>query len=200
MTDDFEQRRPDDEAGGGRRRQLDELAQRAVDAFMTLVRRGTALAVGTFAIVVVVCMGTFALGIAALDDGMETVWIVFGGFGAFIAIGSVALAMFRLWAIKQLSTQLVEEVHALVSSDARSERVVIETVESSDDVQDQSAVVMSRQFFSLQDSMTGKAGQFVALTAALRAITSYPLLMVLATALTVGYLVLGLLFAIGIVI
>jgi hypothetical protein len=201
MTDDPDQQRPaDDGTTGERRRRLEDLAERAVDAFMTLVRRGTALAVGTFAIVVFVCVGAFALGVAALDDGMEVVWIVLGGFGAFVAIGSVALAMFRLWAIKQLSTQLVEEVYALVSSDARSERVVIETVESSDGVQDQSAVVMSRQFFTMQDSMVGKAGQFVALTAALRAVTSYPLLMVLAAALTFGYAILGMLFAIGLLL
>ena len=49
------------------------------------------------------------LGVAALSDGIETVWIIVGGFAALVAIGSVVLAMFRLWAITRLSTALVTE-------------------------------------------------------------------------------------------
>ena len=41
--------------------------------------------------------------------------------------------------------------------------MVIDTIEASDGVQDQSAVVMSRQFFTLRDSIDGRAAQFVAL-------------------------------------
>lgn len=174
-----------------------DLAQRAVDSFLTLVRRGTQLAVGALAIVTLVCLGSFALGIAALSDGMETVWILIGGFGAFVAIGSVMLAMFRLWAVRRLSVQLVTDVQALITNDPRAERVVIETVESSDGVQDQSAVVMSRQFFAMNDSVGGRTTQFVALSAALRSITTFPLLMLLATVTTVGMACLGVLFALG---
>ena len=83
---------------------------------------------------------------------METVWIIVGGFAALVAIGSVVLAMFRLWAITRLSTALLTEVQRLISGDPRSERVVIETVEASDGVQDQSAMVMSRQFFTMSDT------------------------------------------------
>lgn len=182
------------------RSRRDDLAQRAVDSFLTLVRRGTALAVGTLAVVAVICIATFALGIAALSDGMETVWILLGGFAAFVAIGSVVLAMFRLWIVKRMGVELVTDVHALITSDPRSERVVIETVESSTGVQDQSAVVMSRQFFAMSDSVGGRATQFVALSAALRSITTFPLLMLLATVITVGMAGLGLLFALGLLL
>lgn len=177
-----------------------DLAQRAVDSFLTLVRRGTALAGGTLAIVVVICVGTFALGIAALSDGMEVVWILLGGFAAFVAIGSVVLAMFRLWAVKRMSIGLVNEVSALIASDPRSERVVIETLESSDGVQDQSAVVMSRQFFAMNNSVGGRATQFLALSAALRSITTFPLLILLSAAVTFGMACLGLLFFLGLLL
>lgn len=187
----------DDEFTSARR---DDLAQRAVDSFLTLVRRGTALAVGTLAIVAVICVGSFALGVAALSDGIEVVWILLGGFAAFLAIGSVVLAMFRLWVVKRMSVELVSEVSTLISSDPRSERVVIETVESSDDVQDQSAVVMSRQFFAMSDSVGVRAAQFTALAAALRSITTFPLLMLLATVITVGMAGLGLLFFLGLLL
>jgi hypothetical protein len=186
----------DDDTSDGR---LHDLATRAVDSLLTLVRRGTRLAFGTLLIVVVICVGGFALGIAALSDGIETVWIIFGGFAAFVAIGSVVLAMFRLWAITSLGTALVTEVERLIAGDPRSERVVIETVEASDGVQDQSAMVMSRQFFTLSDTV-GTAGQFGALAVALKSVTTFPLLILLATVITVGFAGLSLLFLLGLVL
>ena len=170
-----------------------ELAERAVDSLLTLVERGTRLAVGTLAIVTIVCIGGFALGVAALSDGIETVWIIFGGSAALVAVGAVGLAMFRLWAITRLGTALITEVERLITNDPRSERVVIETVEASDGVQGQSAVVMSRQFFSMSDTL-GTAGQATALGVALKSVTTFPLLMLLATVITVGFAGLGLLF------
>jgi hypothetical protein len=172
---------------------IQNLATRAVDSLLTLVRRGTRLAFGTLVIVVAVCLAGFALGIAALSGGIETVWIIFGGFAAFVAIGSVGLAMFRLWAITRLGSALVTEVERLIVGDPRSERVVIDTIEASDGVQDQSAMVMSRQFFSMSEA-AGTAGQFGALTVALRSVTTFPLLLLLATVITVGFAGLSLLF------
>ena len=172
---------------------IQNLATRAVDSLLTLVRRGTRLAFGTLVIVVAVCLAGFALGIAALSGGIETVWIIFGGFAAFVAIGSVGLAMFRLWAITRLGSALVTEVERLIVGDPRSERVVIDTIEASDGVQDQSAMVMSRQFFSMSEA-AGTTGQFGALTVALRSVTTFPLLLLLATVITVGFAGLSLLF------
>lgn len=178
---------------------IHDLASRAVESLFTLVYRGTRLAFGTLMIVVLVCVGGFALGIAALSGGIETVWIIFGGFAALVAIGSVSLAIFRLWVITRLGTALVTEVERLIAGDPRSERVVVETVEASDGVQDQSAVVMSRQFFSMSDTV-GKAGQFTALSVALRSVTTFPLLMLLATAITIGFAGLGFLFFLGLLL
>lgn len=175
-----------------------DLAQRAVDSFLTLVRRGTQLALGTLLIVSVISVGSFALGVAALSDGIQTVWIIIGGFGAFVAIGSVLRAMFGLWSVRRMSTQLVADVQALITNDPGSERVVIETVRSSNGAHDQSAVVMSRQFFAMNQTLGTRSRQFTALAAALRSITTFPLLMLLATVFTVGMAGLGLLFAIGI--
>lgn len=176
-----------------------ELAERAVDSFLTLVRRGTRLAVGTLLIVSVICIGGFLLGLAALEGGVRTAWILLGGLGAVVAVGSLLLAVVRLWAIGRLSVALVDDLYSLITSDPGSERVVIETVESSDGVQDQSAVVMSRQFFAMDSSLAGRAGQFGALSVALKAVTSFPLLILLATAITVGFAGLSVLFLLGLV-
>jgi hypothetical protein len=185
-----------DPAGSGR---LHDLATRTVDSLLTLVRRGTRLAFGTLVIVALVCLGSFALGIAALSDGIETVWIVVGGFAAFVAIGAVALAIGRLWAIGRLGSALVSDVERLIAGDPRSERVVIETVEATDGVQDRSAMVMSRQFFTMSNTV-GTAGQFGALAVALKSVTTFPLLMLLATVITIGMAGLGMLFALGLLL
>jgi len=186
----------DDNTNDGRVR---DLAQRAVDSLLTLVYRGTRLAFGTLMIVVVVCAGGFALGIAALSNGIQTVWIIFGGFAALLLIGSVVLAMFRLWAITRLGTALVGEVQRLIAGDPKSERMVIETVEASDGVQDQSAMVMSRQFFAMSNTV-GTAGQFGALALALKSVTTFPLLILLAVVITIGFAGLSLLFLLGILL
>jgi hypothetical protein len=174
-----------------------ELAQRAVDCFLTLVRRGTRLAAGLLAIIMVICVGGLLLGVFALSGGVRTAWILLGGIGVVVAMGSVLLAMFRLWAISTISVALVTDIQTLISNDPAQERVVIETVESSDGVQDQSAVVMSRQFFAMNDSVGLRAGQFVALSMALKSVTTFPLLMLLATAITVGFAGLSFLFLLG---
>ena len=176
-----------------------DLAQRAVDSLLTLVHRGTRLAAGTLAIVALICVGGLLLGVAALSGGMRTAWILLGGIGAVVAIGCVVFAMVRLGAITTLGVALVSDIQSLISSDPGSERVVIDTVESTDGVQDQSAVVMSRQFFALSDTVGGRAGQFVALSLALKSVTSFPLLILLATAITVGFAGLSVLFLLGLI-
>ncbi len=170
------------------------LAQRAVDMFLTLVRRGTALAVGTLAVVSLICVGSFLLGVAALSEDNRTAWIVIGGIFVVIGVGAVALAIFRLWLVKRSATELVVEVQQLLVGDRQTERVVIDTIEASEKVQDQSAVVMSRQFFTLRDSIDGKGKQFLALAYALRAMTTFPFLMLVATTVTVVFATLAVIF------
>jgi hypothetical protein len=170
------------------------LAQRAVEMFMTLVRRGTALAGGVLVVVSVICIGSFALGVAALTDQGRTLWILLGGAFVVIGVGAVVLAITRLWLVKRSSAVLVDEFQRLLDGDVREQRVVIDTIEASDQVQDQSAVVMSRQFFNLRDSLDGRATQFVGLAYALRAMTSFPFLMLIATVVTLGFAGFALIF------
>lgn len=184
----------DDSTGEHR---LRDLAERAVASLLTLVRRGTRLAFAALVVVATVCIGGFALGMAALADGIETVWIVLAGFAAFVAIGSVALAMFRLWAITSLAKPMLAEIERMIAGDPRSERVVIDTVEASDGAQGRSAMVMSRQFFTMSDTVA-RSGQFTALATALRSVTMFPLLILLAVVITIGFAGLSLLFLIAI--
>jgi hypothetical protein len=170
-----------------------DLAQRAVDAVLRMVRRANALAGGILVVAVFVCVGSFALGLAALSDGIRSVWIVLGGFFVVVGVGSVVLAIVRLWGIRRTSRQLVEEVTALIRGDRGNERIVIETIEASDAASQESALVASRGFFTMQQSVV-TAGRFVALNAALRAITTFPALILLSALVMLVFAGLGLIF------
>jgi len=176
---------------------LDQIAERAVNAVLTLVRRGMALAGGVLILAVVFSIGGFLLGVAALDGRIETVWIVLGaGFG-LVAIGSVVIAMLRLRSVKSVTGSLVTEVRSLIGGDTQTKRTVIETVESTDASENDGVVAISKQFFSLKDVVGDRVGQFKSLALALSAITSFPGLVALATVITFAFAGLSVLFLIG---
>ncbi|MEM9516611.1 MAG: hypothetical protein AAGA42_17315 [Actinomycetota bacterium] len=189
---------PDDVSEAGPRPAA--LAQRAVDTVLLLVRRGTALAGGALMIVTLVCLASFALGLDALDGGVRTVWVVLGGFFAIVAIGSIVVAMVRLLRLRARSNEMLLELRELISGDSRSSQVIIETIETSDGVQEQSAVVMSRTFDNMQGHIAGRSQQFRALAAAMRAITTFPLLLLMSTAITIVFGGLALIFLIALAI
>lgn len=187
---------PRDAAGFGLD-DLDRLAQRAVDAVLGLIRRASALASGVLFLAIVFGVGGFFLGLAALDGGIESVWIVLGFVFAFIAIASVTTAIRRLRSVRKGADTLVTEVRALIAGNAQTQRTVIETVESSDAAGDDGVVAVSRQFFSLKNEVGDRTGQFTSLRMALNAITSFPLLIALATLITLVFAGLSVIFLIA---
>lgn len=154
----------------------DRLARRAVASVMTLVRRGLALAGGLLMITILVCGVGFVLGYAALSDGMQKLWIMLGGFFAVFAIGAAALAIIRLLTVRMHEKQLVDEIRRLISNDPETERTVVETIEVNDAAQDQGVVVMSREFFTMRDSIGLPLDDSPALKSSLSAVTSLPFL------------------------
>ena len=168
-----------------------------MESVLTLCRRGNRLAAGVLVIVTTTCVTGFLLGYAALSDGMRTVWIVFGGVFAIIAIGSLIAAMLGLRTVTGTASDLVIEIQAMLDGGTVQERTVVETVEATDASQDESAVVLSRQFFTLQDEVGRSERGFPSVTAALAAITRFPAYLLVSTMITLVFGVLGLLFLIG---
>lgn len=182
---------------------LDRLAQRAVDTVLLLVRRASSLATGVLIVSVVCCIGGFLLGIAALDGGARSVWVALGGAFAFIGVGAVSVALLRLRSVKRGAANLVAEVRSLIGGDRRSERTVIDTVESVDasgGAAGNGVVAVSRQFFSLKNELGGRIGQFRQLGLALTAVTSFPGLIALATLITFVFAGLSVIFLVALVL
>ena len=176
---------------------LDALAQRAVDSVMTLVRRGVALAGGVMILAVTFSTGGFLLGLAALDGGIEKVWVVLGGTFAVLSIGSVGLAILRLRSVKRGAGTLFTDVRSLIGGDRQTQRTVIETVESTDGREGDGVVAVSREFFMLKGAVGNRIGQFKSLSVALTAITSFPALIAAATVFTLVFASLSVLFLIA---
>lgn len=197
-ADDFDmnQDQPSDVGGFGLDN-LDQLARRAVDSVMKLVKRGTALACGVFVLAVFFGVGGVLLGIAALDGGIEKVWIVLGSTFAAISIISVGTAILRLRSVKKGADTLVTEVRALIGGDTQTRRTVIETVESTNDAENDGVVAISKQFFSLKSDVGTRVGRFKSLGLALTAITSFPAMVAVSTLITFVFAGLSVLFLIA---
>jgi hypothetical protein len=178
----------------------ERVARRAVRSVMTLVRRGVALAGGLLIITLVICGGGFALGYAALSDGMQKVWLLIGGFFAVLAIGAGVLAVIRLLSVRAREAQLIEELRRLISGDPRSEQIVIETIETNDAAQDQGVVVMSREFFTMRESLGPRIVDFPALRESLSAVTSLPFLVFITMVVSFVFAFLGLIFGLALLV
>ncbi len=176
---------------------LDRLAERAVDTVLSLVRRGLALGGGVLIIATFCCGGGFLLGLAALSGGVRTVWVVLGGFFLVVGVGSVIVAMWRLRSVGKGTRALVDEVRALIAGDRRTEKVVIETIETSEESKDEGVVALSRQFFELRDTIGDRHDQFRAVASALHAVTTFPALVALSTVVSFAFAGIGLLFLIA---
>ena len=194
--------RPDSVSAGGEQSLgdtdefgLDDIAGRAVEVLLALLRRANALAGAVLIFAAVACIGGYVLGIAALGGGLRAFWIIAGGLAAVWAIGSVVASMFRLRAVRTGSDMLIEELRSLISDDHQSERTVIDTVEATEDSDDDGIVSMSRQFFSLRDVVKEHRSNFKQLSMALASITTLPGAMALATVIGFGFAGLSVIFA-----
>lgn len=175
---------------------IDELVRRAVLTVTSITDRAAKFSTKVLLVVTLICVGGFALGVAALSDGIEQVWIVLGIVFGALAIGSAFVARWRVGAVRRHVPELADEVRTLVTEDPERGRTVIESFvvddgTSSDPAADGergggqgSAIVMSRQMGGFRSVIVPGTTQPVRLTAAVRALTSFPLLMLVALMIT----------------
>lgn len=162
------------------RQPLDQLTDRAVDGLLGLLRRANALAGGVLIFVFVTSVGSFLLGLAALDDGARSAWLLLGTIGIAAGIGSALLAIWRLLKVRRKSDKLTGELRRFIGADGDAERTVIDAVEATDVSADESIVAVSRQFSSMRDGVDQQELNLPELSMALRSLTTFPGLMALA--------------------
>lgn len=175
---------------------IDELAGRAVAVIGELARRAAGLATGLALVVGAVAVVTYLLGLAALQGSTRSAWAIVGAALIVIAAGGPLLAAVRLRRIRTHSTALYEDVRTLLTQNADAQQVVIETVEVQEGAAtSRSPVAMGQtaQFTRLRQ-VSSAAGSFRALPQALRAMTTFPALIVVAILLLPVLAILGLIF------
>lgn len=180
---------------------IDEVVRRAVDTITMLAGRAAAFSTRVLLVTTLICVGGFVLGVAALSGGIETVWIVLGICFGSIAIGGAFVARWRVGAVRRHVPELVDEFRQLASRDAT--RTVVEsfTVDSSDadgrPNQGGSTIVMSRHLHGFRGAAGAGFAQSTRLNAALTALTTFPVLMIVAILISAVFGFLGLIFLIA---
>ena len=167
--------------------EVDELARRAVEGVVRLASRATALASYVFVAVVLIGMTSFLLGVAALDGSARTVWIVLGlGFG-LVAVRNAFVARWRLGSVGYHVTALIAELVSLLEFGHPATRTMVDSVEADERDGGGSALVVSREFYSLRDSIDNRDYEVRRLLSMLRAMTTFPTLVLSAIAITVVF-------------
>ena len=188
---------------------IDQTVRQAVDTVTMLAGRATKFAGKVLLVVVVICVGGFAAGVAALSDGIETVWIVLGVVFGSIAIGSALVATWRVGSVRRHVPQLADEVRTLLSEGASTTGTVIDTFivndgdnnttnnDNNNNNTTDSAIVMSRQMYGFRSMTKSGLESSARLTAAVTAMTTFPLLLLVAVLITGVFGFLGTIFLIA---
>ena len=183
--------------------EIDELVRRTVAGISMVTSRAAAFSTKLLLGVVLVCVGGFLLGVAALSGGIQTVWIVLGIVFASIAIGCAGVARWRVGAVRRHIPELAGEVRTMISEGQPETRTVIDTFvvdidgstpDGADGAPTDSAIVMSRQMGGFGNAFGPDLARWPRLLAAVRALTTFPFLMLAAIAISMVFAFLGSVF------
>jgi hypothetical protein len=178
---------------------VNALARRAVEVAVRFARRAGRLAVGATLFVAVVALSTYLIGLAALSGSARNSWILIGGALVIFAVGAPLLAWWRLFALRRHANELVDDVRLLISGNPEAERIVIDTVEAQPSPmagpggRPELMVAETRQFYRLRTISLGTT-HMRRLPAAMKAVTSFPVLLAIPLLLTMVFAVLGFVF------
>lgn len=175
---------------------VDQIVQRTVDSIVLIARKATKFAGLVLVVAVVVCVGGFLLGVAALSGGVQSVWIVLAtAFGA-IAIGSAFVATWRVGSVRRNVPALTREIRALASEGTDAGRTVVDTFVVGD-VAAGSAIELSRRMNTFRGTVGHGWASTQHLAAATVALASFPWLILSAIAISLVFAGLGFIFLIA---
>ena len=178
---------------------VDTLARQMTLLVTGLARRVMVITLGVALVAFMVGGLSYLTGLAGLDGSARSAWTVIGAVMLIIAVGAPLLASWRLSTVSKHATELVTEIGRLISKDPAAEKVVIDTVTvepSPADGTRMPAMIETRQFSRLRQT-TLTASDLRQLPGALRAVTTFPWLLLIAVVLTLVFGVLGFLFLIA---
>ena len=167
---------------------LDAHAARATGQITLLARRASRFATLILGFVAVAVIGGFLLGYAALD-GKRNVWLVLGGFFGVWALGAALIGRWRVGTVQRHVPELANEFKSLLSQGRHAGTEVLDTflITDADGNQhfearlDQAgALGMGRTLWGYKGLAGSGTEAFARLTATITALTSYPMLALIA--------------------
>jgi len=176
---------------------VDALARQTTALVGELARKGMALATGVAVVTLIIGGLSYLTGLAGLDGSAQSAWTVIGAAMLIASVGAPLLARWRLARVRRHVTQLIGEVRTLITNEPEAQRVVIETVahdEREGDVGDLRPVVYDTRQFNRLHTVSVNAAGLRELPGALRAVTTFPLLLLLALLGVVVFGILGFFF------
>jgi hypothetical protein len=186
--------------------EIDELVRRTVATVTMIADKAVAFATKLLLVAAVVCIGGFLLGVAALSGGIETVWIVLGIVFGSVAVGGALLAWWRVRSVRRHAPELADEVRTLIRDGHDGTRTVIDSFVVDTDVDPDrertgapggSAIVMSRQMYGFKSIVGSGLDHSARLAGAVKALTSFPGLVLGAILISLVFGFLGLIFLIA---
>lgn len=189
---------PDTTAAGGLG-DLDAYAARATERIGILARRATRFATAVLLFVVVAVVGGFLLGYAALD-GSRNVWLVLGGFFGVWALGAALIGWWRIGAARRHVPELTAEFRSMLGQGRQAGSRVLETFVVTDAdgnehfearLDSTSTIGMGRTLWGYKGLVGTGTEAFGRLTATITALTSYPLLALVAVLISLVFLALA---------
>jgi len=176
---------------------VDMLARQTTTLLSNLARKGMALATGIALVTLLVGGLSYLTGLAGLEGSARSAWVLVGAVMLICAVGAPLLARWRLAAVRSHIDQLVGELRSLMTQSPEAEQVIIETVahdEGPAEMADLTPVIYdSRQFSRLRVVSVG-AGNLRELPTALRTVTTFPALLLIAVVGVVVFGILGFFF------
>ncbi len=150
--------------------------------------------------VAVVSIGSFLLGLAALEGGIRNVWIVLGGAFGVIAVGAALVARWRIGGVRRQVPAIASEVRTLLTEGRRDAVEVIEQFHTPAGGERDSVIVVSRSMSGLRGvARHGLAGS-EHLLKAVTAITTFPGLAAMAVLISVVFALLVPIFLLALVL
>jgi len=173
---------------------VDRSAQIAVEKIKTLAGRATGFGTKILMFAVLTCGIGFLLGLAAFGRDSVGWWLV-GGFGVVVGVGSALLGRWRLGSVKRHVPELVGEVRTLLTDGHQAGNQFVEVFIVDDaDRGAGTGIELTRTLWSYKGIVNTGTQSFGRLTSAITALTTYPMLAVLAVLTGLGFCGLSLIF------
>ena len=156
---------------------IDGRVTRTISTLTMVTDRVTRFSTKLLLAVGVVSVGSFLLGLAALDGGIRNVWVVLGGTFCVIAVGAALVARWRIGGIGRHVPSIASEVRTLLTEGRRDAVEVIEHLQrGADEGGRDKVIIVSRSVTGLRGVATHGLAGSEHLLKAVTAITSFPAL------------------------